>query len=248
MEYRITKDCGTGWGNPSAVTEIEWGISDSQRQLALTVEEGDTLLHYIDYANVWAGYSTVTGRMQPNNGDTDAATRDAFPNTIKIKGEVWLNAGQCQRTASISGLSHPNHHRQNVFTRIPPADAELIIATIKAAAAADEPALSVDFMGRWKSGAEGYYKGIVKNLARGICWLCKTNAAAWLADRGIDLPAPEVEKIRAGFLDAAHIKAHSKGGLMEPDNLRALCPNCHRMVDRLTPEQRGVLLAENPPN
>lgn len=46
------------------------------------------------------------------------------------------------------------------------------------------------------------------------------------------------------FLDAAHIVADCDSGPMTPDNLRPLCPNCHRVVDRLSNEQRKKLLCK----
>lgn len=241
MEYRITKDCGTGWGSPSDVKDSQWGVSTGQLKRAENVAADDILIHYIDYANVWAGYSTVIGPMRPNDRDTDAATRAALPKVIPIRREVWLNAGQCERTVRIANLSHAHYHRQVAFHRLQPSDAELIIAAIKAAAAVDLPP-SRDFLQLWNIGAESYYKGIVKDLADGVCWLCKTHAEAWLDNRGITLPANEIKKIRGSFLDAAHITAACEDGKMEPDNLRALCPSCHRMVDRLPPEHRNVIL------
>lgn len=39
------------------------------------------------------------------------------------------------------------------------------------------------------------------------------------------------------LLDLHHVRRISNGGKSEPDNLVVLCPTCHRIADRLTPEQ-----------
>jgi 5-methylcytosine-specific restriction endonuclease McrA len=98
------------------------------------------------------------------------------------------------------------------------------------------------FHERWMNGAEDYYKGIVKGLAGGKCWLCGEDVASWATRANIGLSSDEVESIRDSFLDAAHIVADCDLGPMTPDNLRPLCPSCHRVVDRLSDERREKLL------
>jgi 5-methylcytosine-specific restriction endonuclease McrA len=127
------------------------------------------------------------------------------------------------------------------FTPIHQSDAELIIEAINAAKAVQSTA-SPAFHKRWMNGAENYYKGIVKGLARGKCWLCEEDAASWATRMKISISEKELERIRDAFLDAAHIVPNYNLGPMTPDNLRALCPNCHRVVDRLPNERREKLL------
>lgn len=62
---------------------------------------------------------------------------------------------------------------------------------------------------------------IVKRYARaradGIC-------------RGCDEPAPFTGKNNEPFLEVHHMYRRSDGGLDHPDNVIAICPNCHRKV------------------
>ena len=249
MEYRITKDCGTGW-DESLKGLVAWGASETQHGKAEKVSPGDIFLHFIDHARAWAGYSIVSGVLQPNNRDFHADWLAALPYVIPIEPGVWLEEYQCEHTVSVSGLSDKHYHRQTTFTRIPPNEAELIIEAIKTAKAVrPETKPSAAFHERWKTGAESYYKGIVKGSARGKCWLCEEEAASWatrtkvaLLRAEIALSKEELASIRDSFLDAAHIVAHCDSGSMTPDNLRPLCPTCHRIIDRLSNERREKLL------
>jgi 5-methylcytosine-specific restriction endonuclease McrA len=84
--------------------------------------------------------------------------------------------------------------------------------------------------------------GIVKGSAGGKCWLCGEDVASWANRVKIPLSTRETEVMRDRFLDAAHIVADCDKGSMTPDNLRPLCPNCHRVVDRLPSARREELL------
>lgn len=46
-------------------------------------------------------------------------------------------------------------------------------------------------------------------------------------------------------VEVAHIQARADGGLIAPENVRALCPTCHHIVDLLSPERKKELLAES---
>jgi hypothetical protein len=245
VKYRITKDCGTGWTGWVAKSldpaGTAWGVSHSQHRLARNVAPGDIFLHYIDNVHAWAGHSTVRGSLQVNHRDSHADWLAALPYVIPIERGIWLNKDQCERTVKLPRLSAKHYHRQAAFTIIPPTEAELIIEAIDAAVAVQPKASSL-FQECWEIGAENYYKGIVKQLARGKCWLCQEDAVSWAARAKILTSDEELQKIRDGFLDAAHILADCELGPMTPDNLRALCPNCHRVVDRLSKERREMLL------
>jgi 5-methylcytosine-specific restriction endonuclease McrA len=246
VTYRITKEIGTGWSESLDCQETAWGVSESQQSRAASVEPGDIFLHFIDYAHAWAGYSTVTGELRKNDRDSHADWLAALPYVIPIERATWLDVGQCEGTLSIPGLSHQNFHRQATFTRLQDSDAECIIAAIdEAVSSRSEP--SESFRSRWNAHAEGYYKGIVKGLARGRCQLCGEDAGDWSRRCGVALSGAERASLRETFLDAAHIVADHQQGSMTPDNLRALCPTCHRMVDRLSDERRAELLTNLKP-
>ncbi len=240
MEYRITKDCGVWW-DVSVPDTFAWGVSKNQHSLATKIAPGDILLHFIDSARAWAGYSTVTGEIKPNDRDPEEDWRAALPFAIPINRGVWLNRNQCSITVSIDGLSGSNYHRQRAFTAMKAEDARLIITAIEAAAG-KEPTPSPEFVEKWNKDAEQYYWEIVRGQSGGKCWLCGTTAATWIADRNLPIPPSEVETIVDQFLDIAHIEARADKGKMSPDNVRPLCPNCHRIVDRIPKKSRMELL------
>lgn len=64
----------------------------------------------------------------------------------------------------------------------------------------------------------------VKIRARGVCDLCQT-------------PAPFSDETGHPYLEAHHIKWLAKGGLDIPENMVALCPNCHRKMHILDLEE-----------
>jgi hypothetical protein len=182
MMYRITKECGVGWGEgldeSSRITADAWGVSKSQCLRAKNVAPGDIFLHYIDYAHAGAGYSTVRGPLRKNDRDSDADWLAALPFVIPIKRCVWLKEGQCERTVRVRGLSERHYHRQVAFTQIAPTEGELIIKAINAAATV-QSAASAAFHKLWMTGAENYFKSIVKGWAGGKCCLCGEDAASW---------------------------------------------------------------------
>lgn len=241
MAYRITKECGAGWDESLDPAAAAWGVSTSQRRLASKVVAGDIFLHYIDYARAWAGYSTVRGSIQDNDRDSHSDWLAALPYVIPIEPGKWLNEGQCERTVSVPRLSGKHYYRRAAFTLIPSTEAELIIDAVNAAFVV-QPTPSALFHGRWVVGAESYYKSIVKRLAGGKCRLCGEDAASWATRVKISMLEEELEGIRDCFLDAAHIVADCNLGPMTPNNLRALCPTCHRIVDRLSNERRETLM------
>ena len=57
----------------------------------------------------------------------------------------------------------------------------------------------------------------------------------------LELAADQLKKLHWGFLKVAHVVPKSMGGAMMPDNVRALCPTCHRVVDRLPGDLKNQL-------
>lgn len=244
MVYRITKDCGTGWDEVHGSAEAAWGVSERQRSLAEKVRPGDVFLHYIDRVHAWAGYSMVISKLQANDHDSHPDWVAALPQVILIARSVWLTEAQCENTVRIPDLSDKHYERQVAFTAVDPKEALLIIAAIDGTPDVPGGQPSPEFHALWVEGAEGYYKGIVKDQANGKCQLCGEDGISWAAAKlvGIDVKGRDRVRIADGFLDAAHIVSDCDLGSMTPDNLRALCPNCHRVVDRLPGKQREALL------
>jgi hypothetical protein len=243
VRYRITKDCGVGWDDARAAAITAWGVSERQRLSAGKLAIGDVLLHYIDHAHAWAGYSRVVGALRPNDRDAQPDWRAALPYVVIIEPGVWLSAGQCEQTVVVRGLPNKHYQRQVAFTGIPDAEATLIVAAIDAAAMTQREPTS-DFDSRWREGAAAYFKAIVKRLANGRCMLCGSDAEGWVARLPFTPAECELARVREAFLDAAHIVPDSQTGPLAPDNLRPLCPNCHRIVDRLSQERRETLLRD----
>jgi len=241
LRYFITKEFGTGWSESLTLADTAWGVSESQRGVAKNVAPEDIFLHFIDRAYSWAGFSTVTGNLQENHRDSHRCWLAALPYAIPIKPGIWLNEGQCEQTVLIHGLRGKHYYRQKAFTQIQASEGRLIMDAIEAAAiASQEP--SEEFHAKWIAHAESYYKGIAISQANGKCRMWGDNATTWAARAKTQLYEKELAKLHDSFLDVAHIVADSKSGSMTPDNLRALCPSCHRVVDRLSDERRGELL------
>lgn len=72
-------------------------------------------------------------------------------------------------------------------------------------------------------------RAYVKIRARGRCDLCQT-------------PAPFSDGAGHPYLEAHHIKWLAKGGLDIPENMVALCPNCHRKMHILDLEEDKIKL------
>ena len=244
MVYRITKDCGTGWDDWRRSVGLPWGVSERQRALAQNVRAGDVFLHYIDRVHAWACYSFVASGLQKNDRDSHPDWANALPSVIPIERGVWLTEAQCEQTVDIRGLSDKPYERQVAFSAVLKTDdTKLIMAAIDSAAAVSGQQPSPEFHARWLEGAEGYYKRIVKDLANGKCRLCGEDATSWAGKRvGVIIRDEDTARIINGFLDAAHIVPDCALGAMTPDNLRALCPNCHRVIDRLPQQERETRL------
>lgn len=244
MNFHITQDCGRGW---DCVLKDEgfrgWGVATSQERFAKNVQAGDILLHYINRPRAWAGYSIVLDRMQPNTSGSQV-DREAHPKVIPIKRQVWLTRDQSALTVGIAGLSPLHYHRKPSFTVINSTDASLITTAIDAVQTETSTA-NEEFCEQWKFGSDGFYWTITRNNAEGKCWLCKETAATWIEKHPqIALKGDELSQVLFSFVEVAHIQARAHGGPITPENVRALCPTCHHIVDLLSPERKTELLAE----
>lgn len=90
-------------------------------------------------------------------------------------------------------------------------------------AKASSPTESTPSQGSSSSGDRRSYKRseVVKEFARrqadGVC-------------QGCEEPAPFIDKNGEPFLEVHHLHRRSDGGADDPENVIALCPNCHRRV------------------
>jgi hypothetical protein len=241
MQYFMTKEIGAAWSESSGIFDNRWGVAQGQLRLAKRVEPGDVLLHFVDSVRSWVGYSTAAGPVQENNLDREVDWRAALPFVIPIQKEVWLDEGQAQHSNQIPALSHCHFHRVVAFRIVSPADGEVVVAGIKNAANREPGEIDDEFHQRWLKHAESFYKEIVIRLANGRCQLCGDDARTWADAVRFPLTESEVEKFRTSFLDVAHIKPNCQQGSMLADNLRALCPTCHRVADRLSDKRRYQL-------
>lgn len=235
MASRITQDSGPGWD--WALKEEGsrgWGVATSQERFAKNVQPGDILLHYVNRPRAWAGYSIVLDRMQPNTSES-LVDCEAHPNVIPIQRQVWLTRDQSSNTVGTAGLSPLHYHRKPAFTIVNLTDASLIKTAIDAAQGGTSNA-NETFCEQWKFGSDGFYWTITRNNADGKCWLCKETAATWIEKHPqIALKDDELSEVLFSFVEVAHIQARAHGGLITPENVRALCPTCHHIVDLLSP-------------
>ncbi len=211
MEYRITKDCGPWWEQSLEPETFAWGVAESQCRFAKHVAAGDILLHFIDGAHAWAGYSEVTGMIKPNDRDKEVAWKEALPEVIPIKRGVWLNKKEAFLCVSVVGLLGQNYHRKPSFTAMKPDEAKLIVAATNEAKGKESEPTS-EFNQRWDRDAEKFYWEIVRAISGGMCWLCSERAETWVEKHGWELRKQEVAAIQERFLDVAHIEARAKKG------------------------------------
>ncbi len=141
-----------------------------------------------------------------------------------------MSPGQCAATTVVPGVER-HYERQRAFTKIRDRKAAALI--IDAISRAAEQGGDPDPPERWHVHADRYYTDIVRRQAGGACWLCGETVRDRLKALDLSLPEEELTRAEAGFLDIAHIRPRSRAGATDPGNLRALCPNCHRLVDRL---------------
>ena len=232
MLYYITKDCGTGWEKNDASNVCGWGVSQGQKSLAERLKPGDVLLHFIDHVQAWAGYSTVTAPMRPNDRDTHSDWLAALPWIVPVQPGVHLDRRRCQLTRVIPGVS--DRHRQRAFTVIDEGEAVVIMQAVKRAQSEGYPPENADFAIIWNEDAEGYYGEIRKAKAGYKCEACGRDGISWAKNFLDGPPRPGDEDYPAGwFMEIAHIKPRHKDGKVEPDNIRALCRNCHHAIDRM---------------
>ncbi|THE64894.1 HNH endonuclease [Salinadaptatus halalkaliphilus] len=59
-----------------------------------------------------------------------------------------------------------------------------------------------------------------------IYWVLRADGVC----QGCDEPAPFTDTDGEPFLEVHHLQRRSDGGPDHPDNVVALCPNCHRRV------------------
>jgi hypothetical protein len=237
MTYYITKDCGTGWEREYASDAYGWGVSQGQWRLADRLKPGDVLIHFVDHVQVWTEYSTVTAPLRQNDRDTHSDWLAALPWVVPVEPGVHLDRWRCQLTRAIPGVS--DRHRQSAFTAIPEGEAVVIVEAIKRAKAEEKPVESAEFASLWNEDAEGYYGDIHKAKAGYKCEACGWEGMSWAKKFLGGAPRPDDEGCLAGwFLEIAHIKPRHKDGRVEPDNIRALCRNCHHTIDRMQGKQR----------
>lgn len=239
MNYRITKECGVAWRESCNVPLEAWGVSKEQYTRAQKVAPEDVLLHYIYGIRAWGGYSTVAERVNENTRDKNTDWRAALPYAITLKNCVWLDVGQAETTVDIPDLPAKHYHRQVTFTSIPESEAQCVIAAIdKAKTLQVTPSPKLEAF--WNAGADAYYWEIEKALAKGKCRLCGDDVSSWmkrisqiLAGSSLTLSGDQLSDLRDSFVDVAHIIAKADAGPLMPNNVRALCPTCHRVIDRL---------------
>ena len=245
MRYYIVKDCGAGWDDWLKSESADWGVSKSQKPLACKVAQGDVMLHYIDHVNAWSGYSEVIGALMDNTRDENRDWRVALPWVVPLRRVINLNKQQCMLTRNLIRIR--DRHRQRAFTTVPETEAHVIIEAIKAAEKSAGQAEDQEFNEQWGQGADDYYGSIQKEKAGYKCEVCGADGIAWakkylggLLRKGDEDSEPD------WFLEAAHIVPRCKNGPATPDNLRAVCGNCHHLIDRLPDDEKTAYLKSLP--
>jgi hypothetical protein len=247
MNYYISVDIGIVWEDMLSQNKLLtfWGVSNRQKKKAEKIVHGDILLHYINHVQVWAGYSIVAGPVTITSQDEQADWRAALPWIIPIKSGKYLSRLQCQGQNSVKGIiGVKDRHRQGSFTKVPGDEAELIVRAIEHAETSEGTSEDPGFLDKWNQGADNYYGDIRKlDIAHCKCEACGNDGLNWSKKhlkgylRDSDRKAPP-----DWFLEAAHIIARRDGGAVTPDNILALCANCHHLIDRLPKDEKLVFM------
>jgi hypothetical protein len=247
MNYYISVDIGVSWDKlPGGELLNTWGISTSQEGLARKIQKGDVLLHYINHAQVWAGYSVVGGPIARTSSDEHADWRAALPWMIPIVNGKRLSKSQCQTLQFIDGVK--DRHMQRAFTVVPTNEAGLILGAIDRAAKSEGAPNDPRFNVLWEQGADAYYGGIRKvDIADCKCEACGADGLYWAEKHlGGHLRTGDRDSSPEWFLVTAHIIARRDGGAVTPDNIRALCQNCHHSIDRLPKNEKEDFMKRLP--
>jgi len=243
MTYYISVDIGVVWEDMLTRSKqlSSWGVSIRQKKKAEKIQQGDVLLHYINHVHVWAGYSIVGGPVASTSHDEHADWHAALPWTIPIKTGKYLSRSQCQGQYVVKGISGvKDRHRQPAFTVVPGDEAKLIVGAIDHAATNEGTSEDPKFDHLWKQGADAYYGDIRKlDIAYCKCEACGNDGLNWSKNHlNGHLRHRDREALQDWFLEVAHIIARRDGGPVTPDNILALCRNCHHTIDRLPKNEK----------
>jgi hypothetical protein len=105
-----------------------------------------------------------------------------------------------------------------------------------------------EFLKKWTVQRDANASEHCKSNAKYVCALCDTCDSSWCGKQSIAVARLRKDSTDLGwFLDAHHIKKVADGGVADPEELLCVCPNCHRMVQRLGEDglrdllrQRGI--------
>ena len=189
-------------------------------------------MHYVLGVHCWSGYShVVEPPVRTPNPHTEWGK--AYPYSIRIRQGQWLRTPyECSLTHSILGLPHDNWHRK-AYVRVKTADALLVKKAVDEAYG-KQGKVEPEFLKKWSVQRDANASERCKSNAKYVCTLCGTCDSSWCDARSIELARLRKDATDLGwFLDAHHIKKVADGGVADPEELLCVCPNCHRIVQRL---------------
>jgi hypothetical protein len=247
--YWVELSLGIDWSNEISDTRTPDGseetqLSNSQYSRARNVQRGDILLHHVLGVQCWAGYSYIVEPPTPTH-DPQTEEDKAYPYSMRISRGTWLNSpDKCFLTCKIPGLSHYSWHRKG-YVRVEHKDAELIMKAVDVANGNKTSKADAAFLEKWKVQRDANASAICKQNAGYSCKLCGETDLSWCDKRSISVEALRNSETDLGwFVHAHHIKPVANEGNANLDNLLCVCPNCHRMVQRLGEDALLDLLRE----
>jgi hypothetical protein len=239
VTYWVEISLGIDWLDDVADDDDLCRLSERQYKRAINVQQGDIILHHVNGARCWAGYSEVIeqARKTPNpqtEGDK------AYPFSLRIKAVKWLTTGEeFFRTRSKTiGLSHDNWHRKG-YVQVNNTDAARIMEAIDNAIGTKIGIDDADFKEKLLVLRNANASKLCKMTAGYECRLCKNTLKTWCDSLPVELlPYLVCDPDPGWFVDAHHIKPVAGRGNADLDNLLCVCPNCHRLLRGL--DETGV--------
>jgi hypothetical protein len=235
---------------PSSRTQRSYVLPGQEERATQMLEEGGFLLSYIKVVRCWAGISRIVGKELRPSERTDDWER-SFTSYFDIEPlHVLQTPAKCFLVRE--SLLKSGHDGRNIYSHMRNANVcELIRERIEhvdrltnqeAESNAGADSSFEAFNRVWEDAIDRspFLRDLAIRLSAGKCSICGVTKGEWLdrVERSGRWPGTlSLDRVRdADFklLHAHHMDAVKSGGTARLDNLRAVCPNCHDLLTRVS--------------